>query len=203
MNIVGHRVQPSPNTPTDGVVDVSWMPDWVKKAEKGELRPVFGRQAELRQVISILMQTKKSNAILLGEPGVGKTAIVEELARRIAAKRVPVKLQRPLFCLDLGALVAGAKQRGEFAARLTRVLTEAKGAILFIDEIHLAIGAGREEGAMDAANLLKPMLARGDLCCIGATTHVEYHRHVEKDEAFARRFKRVDVHPPSVEETIR
>jgi len=112
---------------------------------------------------------------------VGKTAIVEELARRIAAKRVPSKLQCPLFSLDMGILMAGTRQRGELAARLTQALATAKHAILFIDEMHLVIGAGREEGAMDAANLLKPMLARGELCCIGATTHAEYHRYVERD----------------------
>jgi ATP-dependent Clp protease ATP-binding subunit ClpB len=161
-----------------------------------KLDPVIGRDEEVRRLIRILSRRTKNNPVLVGEPGVGKTAIVEGLAQRIAQSDVPQTLKDTrLVSLDMGALVAGAKYRGEFEERLKAVLKEVKDAqgqvILFIDEIHLVLGAGKTEGAMDAANLLKPMLARGELRCIGATTVVEYRKHIEKDAAFERRFQQV------------
>lgn len=175
-------------------------------AEQGKLDPVIGRDDEIRRVIRVLSRRTKNNPVLVGDPGVGKTAIVEGLAQRIVRKDVPANLQARLFSLDMGALIAGAKYRGEFEERLKAVLKEVKdaegGIILFIDEIHLVLGAGKTDGAMDAANLLKPMLARGELRCIGATTLDEYRKYVEKDPAFERRFARVDVGEPSVIDTI-
>ncbi len=160
----------------------------------------------MSRVIRVLSRRTKNNPILIGEPGVGKTAIVEGLAQRILRKDVPNSLQSRLFSLDMGALIAGAKYRGEFEERLKAVLKEVQeaqgGIILFIDEIHLVLGAGKSEGAMDAANLLKPMLARGELRCIGATTLDEYKRYVEKDAAFERRFQTVQVGEPTVKDTI-
>lgn len=180
--------------------------DLVAMAESGKLDPVIGRDDEIRRVIRILSRRTKNNPVLIGEPGVGKTAIVEGLAQRIVRGDVPDTLNCKLFSLDMGALVAGAKFRGEFEERLKAVLQEVKdseeGVILFIDEIHLVLGAGKADGAMDAANLLKPMLARGELRCIGATTLNEYRKHVEKDAAFERRFQQVLVSEPSVEDTI-
>ncbi|KAI9032912.1 putative HSP100 protein [Phycomyces nitens] len=179
--------------------------DLTEMAQSGKLDPVIGRDDEIRRVIRVLARRTKNNPVLIGEPGVGKTAIVEGLARRIVECDVPQTLQCKLFCLDMGALVAGAKYRGEFEERLKAVLKEVKdskeGVILFIDEIHTVLGAGKGEGSMDAANLLKPMLARGELRCIGATTLTEY-RQIEKDPAFERRFQRVDVGEPSVSATI-
>lgn len=175
-------------------------------AEQGKLDPVIGRDDEIRRVIRVLSRRTKNNPVLVGDPGVGKTAIVEGLAQRIVRKDVPANLQARLFSLDMGALIAGAKYRGEFEERLKAVLKEVKdaegGIILFIDEIHLVLGAGKTDGAMDAANLLKPMLARGELRCIGATTLDEYRKYVEKDPAFERRFARVDVGEPSLLDTI-
>lgn len=161
-----------------------------------KLDPVIGRDDEVRRVIRILSRRTKSNPVLIGEPGVGKTAIAEGLAQRIAKGDVPQSLARcRLISLDMGALVAGAKYRGEFEERLKAVLKEVKDqdgrVVLFIDEIHLVLGAGRADGAMDAANLIKPMLARGELRCIGATTVAEYRQHIEKDAAFERRFQQV------------
>jgi ATP-dependent Clp protease ATP-binding subunit ClpB len=180
--------------------------DLVAMAKEGKFDPVVGRDDEIRRVIQVLSRRTKNNPVLIGEPGVGKTAIVEGLAQRIVRGDVPANLQSQLFTLDIGLLVAGAKYRGEFEERLTAVLKEVKeaegGVILFIDEIHLVLGAGKAEGAMDAANLLKPMLARGELRCIGATTLGEYRKHVEKDPAFERRFQQVYVGEPSVEATI-
>ena len=181
--------------------------DLVKEARAGRLDPVIGRDAEIRRVIRILSRKTKNNPVLIGEPGVGKTAIVEGLAQRIVRGDVPEGLkQKTVFALDMGALVAGAKYRGEFEERLKAVLNEIRESqgriLLFIDELHTIVGAGRAEGAMDAGNMLKPMLARGELHCIGATTLDEYRRHVEKDGALERRFQPVLVDPPSVEDTV-
>src|SRR5581483_3397623 len=176
-------------------------------ARQGKLDPVIGRDEEIRRVIQVLSRRTKNNPVLIGEPGVGKTAIVEGLAQRIVRGDVPKTLaDKQVVTLDLGALVAGAKYRGEFEERLKAVLKEVTGAeggiILFIDELHTLVGAGAAEGAMDASNMLKPMLARGELHCIGATTLDEYRKHIEKDAALERRFQPVMVDQPSVEETI-
>ncbi|KAJ3136385.1 hypothetical protein HK100_001714 [Physocladia obscura] len=180
--------------------------DLVALAREGKLDPVIGRDEEIRRVIRVLSRRTKNNPILIGEPGVGKTAIVEGLAQRIIRKDVPESLRASLYSLDMGALVAGAKYRGEFEERLKAVLKEVKdadgGVILFIDEVHLVMGAGKSDGAMDCANLLKPMLARGELRLIGATTLGEYQKYIEKDAAFERRFQQVLVQEPSVESTI-
>ena len=181
--------------------------DLTKDVADGKLDPVIGRDEEIRRVIQILSRKTKNNPILIGEPGVGKTAIVEGLAWRIFKNDVPVSLQnKTLYELDLGALVAGAKYRGEFEERLKAVLNEIKKAegdiILFIDEIHQLVGAGKTDGAMDAANLLKPMLARGELHCIGATTLDEYRMYIEKDAALERRFQKVQVDEPDQDDTI-
>lgn len=180
--------------------------DLVEAALKGKLDPVIGRDDEIRRVIRVLARRTKNNPVLIGPPGVGKTAVVEGLAQRIARGDVPESLKCRLYSLDMGALVAGAKYRGEFEERLKAVLKEVQDAngniILFIDEIHLVLGAGKADGAMDAANLLKPMLARGELRCIGATTLEEYRKHVEKDAAFERRFQPVYVGEPTVADTV-
>jgi ATP-dependent Clp protease ATP-binding subunit ClpB len=181
--------------------------DLTAQAKAGKLDPVIGRDEEIRRTIQILSRRTKNNPVLIGEPGVGKTAIAEGLARRIVAGDVPESLKgRRLVSLDMGALIAGAKYRGEFEERLKAVLKEVSDAagmvVLFIDEIHTVVGAGGMEGAMDAGNLLKPMLARGELRCIGATTLDEYHKHLEKDAALARRFQQVYVGEPDVSATI-
>ena len=181
--------------------------DLVKEARAGKLDPVIGRDAEIRRVIRILSRKTKNNPVLIGEPGVGKTAIVEGLAQRIVRGDVPESLKdKTVFSLDMGALVAGAKYRGEFEERLKAVLGEIKGSagriLLFIDELHTIVGAGKAEGSMDAGNMLKPMLARGELHCIGATTLDEYRKNLEKDAALERRFQPVLVEPPSVEDTV-
>jgi ATP-dependent Clp protease ATP-binding subunit ClpB len=181
--------------------------DLVDRAKKGKLDPVIGRDDEIRRTIRILSRKTKNNPVLIGEPGVGKTAIVEGLAQRILRGDVPEGLKdATIFALDMGALVAGAKYRGEFEERLKAVLNEVKQSdgrvILFIDELHLIVGAGKVDGAMDAGNLLKPMLARGELHCIGATTLDEYRKHIEKDAALERRFQPIVVEQPSVEDAI-
>ncbi|TFG82269.1 MAG: AAA family ATPase, partial [Erysipelotrichales bacterium] len=181
--------------------------DLVQDVKDGKIDPIIGRDEEIRRVIQILSRKTKNNPVLIGEPGVGKTAIVEGLAWRIMKGDVPFGLkEKKLIELDMGSLVAGAKYRGEFEERLKAVLNEVKaadgGIILFIDELHNLVGAGKAEGAIDAANLLKPMLARGELRCIGATTFDEYRKNIEKDKALERRFQRIQVEEPSVEDTI-
>src|SRR5690348_8800006 len=181
--------------------------DLTEAARDGKLDPVIGRDEEIRRTIQVLSRRTKNNPVLIGEPGVGKTAIVEGLALRIAHGDVPDSLkEKRLLALDLGAMVAGAKFRGEFEERLKAVLSEITASqgeiIVFIDELHTLVGAGKAEGAMDASNMLKPALARGELHCVGATTLDEYRKHIEKDAALARRFQPVFVNEPSVEDTI-
>ena len=179
----------------------------VEEVKKGKMDPVIGRDEEIRNVIRILSRKTKNNPVLIGEPGVGKTAIVEGLAQRIVKGDVPEGLKdRQIYELDMSSLIAGAKYRGEFEERLKGVLKQVKDSdgeiILFIDEIHTIVGAGKTEGAMDAGNMLKPMLARGELYCIGATTLDEYRMYIEKDPALERRFQQVLVREPSVEDTM-
>ncbi len=181
--------------------------DLTEDARAGKLDPVIGRDEEIRRTIQVLSRRTKNNPVLIGEPGVGKTAIAEGLALRIVNGDVPESLKdKQLMALDMGALIAGAKYRGEFEERLKAVLSEVQTAagqiILFIDEMHTLVGAGKSDGAMDASNLLKPALARGELHCVGATTLEEYRKYVEKDAALARRFQPVFVDEPTVEDTI-
>ena len=178
-----------------------------EEVKKGKVDPVIGRDEEIRKIIEILARKTKNNVILLGEPGVGKTAILEGLAERIVKDDVPTILKdKEIYELDMGALVAGAKYRGEFEERLKAVLNKIKESdgkiILFIDEIHLIVGAGRTDGALDASNMLKPMLARGEIDCIGATTLKEYREYIEKDRALERRFQPVLINEPTVEDTV-
>ena len=205
------KVKTSPNTtdsPEDGFDALKkYGYDLVERAKSGKLDPVIGRDDEIRNVIRILSRKTKNNPVLIGEPGVGKTAIAEGLAQRITRGDVPEGLKdKHVFALDMGALIAGAKYRGEFEERLKAVLNEIKKqngkTILFIDELHTIVGAGKTEGSMDAGNLLKPMLARGELHCIGATTLDEYSKYIEKDPALERRFQPVTVNEPTVEDTI-
>ena len=181
--------------------------DIVEEVKKGKIDPVIGRDEEIRRIIQILARKTKNNVILIGEPGVGKTAIIEGLAERIVKEDVPFSLKnKTIYELDMGALVAGAKYRGEFEERLKAVLNKIKESegkiILFIDEIHLIVGAGKSDGALDAGNMLKPMLARGEIDCIGATTLNEYRMYIEKDRALERRFQQVLVKEPTIEDTI-
>ena len=197
----------SPNAESSFDALKKYARDITALAREGKLDPVIGRDEEIRRTIQVLARRTKNNPVLIGEPGVGKTAIVEGLALRIVNGDVPEALKgKQLLSLDLGAMVAGSKYRGEFEERLKAVLKEIETAegqvILFIDELHNLIGAGRAEGSMDAANLIKPELARGTLHCIGATTLDEYRKHIEKDAALARRFQPVFVGEPSVEDTI-
>lgn len=207
MEMRGDHMVDNPNPENTYEVLEKYGRDLTKDVAEGKLDPVIGRDDEIRRVIQILSRKTKNNPILIGEPGVGKTAIVEGLAWRIFKNDVPVSLQnKTLYELDLGALVAGAKYRGEFEERLKAVLNEIKKAegniILFIDEIHQLVGAGKTDGAMDAANLLKPMLARGELHCIGATTLDEYRQYIEKDAALERRFQKVQVDEPDIDDSI-
>ncbi|MFA6667383.1 MAG: AAA family ATPase, partial [Bacilli bacterium] len=178
-----------------------------EEVKSNKIDPVIGRDEEVRKIVTILARKTKNNVILLGEPGVGKTAIIEGLAQRIVRNDVPLTLKdKEIFELDMGALIAGAKYQGEFEERLKAVLNKIKSSdgkiILFIDEIHLIVGAGRTQGAMDASNMLKPMLARGEIMCIGATTLNEYQQYIEKDRALERRFQTVMVEEPSKEDTL-
>src|SRR5690554_650789 len=181
--------------------------DITKDVKEGNIDPVIGRDEEIRKIIQVLARKTKNNVVLIGEPGVGKTAILEGLAIRVVKDDVPTSLKgKTIYELDMGALVAGAKFRGEFEERLKAVLNKIKESdgqiILFIDEIHLIVGAGKADGAMDAGNLLKPMLARGELNCIGATTLNEYRLYIEKDSALERRFQKITVLEPTMEDTI-
>src|SRR5213596_2512016 len=200
------EAEPAPKKPSKTPLLDQFGRDLTELARRNQLDPVIGRETEIERVVQILSRRTKNNPALIGEPGVGKTAIVEGLAQKIVAGDVPETLMgKRLLTLDVGALVAGTKYRGEFEERLKKIVEEIKTAgncVLFIDELHTLVGAGAAEGAVDAANILKPSLARGELQCIGATTLDEYRKHIERDAALERRFQPVVVEEPSVEETI-
>ena len=203
----GNKTMDTPNAESNLEALSKYGRDLVEEVKSGKIDPIIGRDDEIRRVIQILSRKTKNNPVLIGEPGVGKTAVVEGIAWRIMKGDVPASLKdKKLIELDMGSLIAGAKYRGEFEERLKAILEEVKnaqgGIILFIDEIHNLVGAGKSEGSMDAGNMLKPMLARGELRCIGATTFKEYRQYIEKDAALERRFQRVQVAEPTVEDTI-
>ncbi len=207
QQVRGHQRVTTPNPEATFESLEKYGRDLTQYAAQGKLDPVIGRDEEIRRVIQVLSRRTKNNPVLIGEPGVGKTAIVEGLAQRVVRGDVPEGLKnKKVVSLDMGALIAGAKYRGEFEERLKAVLKEVQESqgtiILFIDELHTVVGAGKAEGAMDAGNLLKPMLARGELHCIGATTLEEFRKHIEKDAALERRFQPVFVDQPTVEDTI-
>ncbi|HAO99982.1 MAG TPA: type VI secretion system ATPase TssH, partial [Fibrobacteres bacterium] len=205
MNTSNHHGQNALQNEQENVLE-KYGQELVAQAREGKLDPVIGREEEIRRVVRILSRKTKNNPVLVGEPGVGKTAIVEGLAQRIVRGDVPESLKgKKIYSLDLGSLIAGAKYRGEFEERLKAVLHELEtdqNTLLFIDELHTLVGAGKVDGAMDAGNLLKPKLARGELHCIGATTLDEYKQHIEKDAALERRFQPVPVSEPSPEESV-
>ncbi|MEC7209023.1 MAG: AAA family ATPase, partial [Pseudomonadota bacterium] len=196
---------PNPENQINSVA--KYTRDITNEAIKGKIDPVIGRDEEIRRALQVIARRTKNNPVLIGEPGVGKTAIVEGLAQRITNNDVPETLKNTkVLALDLGSLLAGAKYRGEFEERLKSILYEISNSkesiILFIDELHTIVGAGSAEGAMDASNMLKPALARGDIHCIGATTLDEYRKHIEKDAALARRFQPIFTGEPNIDETI-